>query len=142
MTSLERRQHALKPASVQEFGVAIDRLFQFARTFGIAPDNVADMTSFYRQALDDVPADMVREAVDNIIRTWKWGKKMPMPADLRERVEKELTLRRIELQAEQRRQVERPVQVRLTEEERGTPEERAAFVAALKATLPVQETAE
>ena len=130
---LERAQYALKPASTEEFGVEIDRLFRFARTFGIRPESVEDMTAFYRQALDDMPADLIREAVDDVIRKWKWGKKMPLPADLRERAQAELGERRRELTIARRDS--QPQDKPLTPAERGTPEQRAAYVRAVKAGL-------
>lgn len=88
---------ALIPVCAKAFGVAMDRLMEFARAFGIPADNVAAAVGFYRQALHALPADLVLAAVDRIIAQWKWGNRMPLPADLQAKVFDDLTARRSEL---------------------------------------------
>ncbi len=86
-------QASLVPADAKAFGVIIDRLFQFVRTFGIGNPDVVTATRFYRQGLADLPADLLSEAVDAIVRDWRWGAKLPLPADLRNAVADELQAR-------------------------------------------------
>ena len=67
-----------------EFAVLIKPLFDFAVAFGLPVDakQVEPMTSVYREALAEVPADLLAIAVATVRRTWKWGNRMPLPADL------------------------------------------------------------
>ena len=71
-------------ADDQAFSALIKPLFDFAVAFGLPVDakQVEPMTSVYREALAAVPADLLAIAVAAVRRTWKWGNRMPLPADL------------------------------------------------------------
>jgi hypothetical protein len=82
---------------VEAFAVLVARIFDFARTFGLANPDAGMATKFYRDALADMPQDLLSRAVSDICREWKWGNKIPLPADLRNQVERELTQRKVDL---------------------------------------------
>lgn len=73
----------LVPCSTAEFARAMDRLFEFARAFGIRDFDPAIVTRLYRQAMPDIPAIPLESCVDKAIKTWKWAQ-LPKPADLLE----------------------------------------------------------
>ena len=77
-----RTEAHLLPADTKEFAQAMDRLFKFARTFGIRDFDSAQVTPYYRDALVGVPAEALNAAVDTVIATWKW-QGLPKPADLK-----------------------------------------------------------
>ncbi|MBC8158173.1 MAG: hypothetical protein H8E94_02455 [Alphaproteobacteria bacterium] len=83
------------PCDAQAFAVAIDKLFKFGRTFGLKNQATEDATKFYREALKDLPADLVVKAVDGAIKSWKWGNRLPLPADLMDEVKDEWARRRL-----------------------------------------------
>ena len=95
--AIDAQQRALSPASNKAFAVTIDRLFAFARTFGLANPDAAAATKFYREAMSDVPIDLLDRAVSSVCRDWKWGNKLPLPADLRNQISAEMTARRVTL---------------------------------------------
>lgn len=86
-------RHALEPASGEAFAVLIDRLFQFAETFSIKDAGIRDAMKFYVEALDDIPPDLLERAIDGVVRNYKYGHRLPPPADLRAVVEEELSAR-------------------------------------------------
>lgn len=87
---------ALVPADARAFAVTIDRLFAFARVFGLGNPDTRAAVGFYRQALADVPPDLLAEAVRRIVGAWRWGHKLPLPADLRATIADELGRRKVE----------------------------------------------
>ncbi len=95
--AIQAQRALLQPVEAAAFAVLIDRLFAFARTFGLANPDTTAATGFYRQALKDIPADLVAKAVERVCRGWKWGHKIPLPADLYGAVSDELTRRKKEL---------------------------------------------
>ena len=92
MAAADARQ-ALEPAGGELFAVIIDRLFRFAETFAIKDAGIRDAMRFYVEALDDVPPDLLERAVDNVVRNYKYGHRMPPPADLRAVVEQDMAAR-------------------------------------------------
>ena len=82
----DRAQDDLQAASPQDLGRALDRLFAFARTFGIRDFDAATVTPYYRDALAGAPALAVEAAVDAVIAKWKW-QSLPKPADIKEMAE-------------------------------------------------------
>lgn len=91
------QRQLMEPSDVKSFAVIIERLFSFARTFGLANPDTRAATGFYREALKDVPTDLVDRAVSAVCRDWRWGNKLPLPADLRNQVSEEMTSRRVML---------------------------------------------
>lgn len=98
---------ALTPATVQTFAVTISELFEYAWAFdigsfaGLSEDErrkkTAAQSKLYREALEDIPADLLALSVKRIRTSWKWGNKMPMPADLREAISDEMAKRKSSL---------------------------------------------
>lgn len=88
---------SLAPTEAKAFAVLIERLFAFARTFGIANPDAAEATRFYRDTLGDLPPDLLERAIATICRDWKWGHKLPLPADVRAAVVDELVRRKVTL---------------------------------------------
>lgn len=64
-----------------------------AQTFKLwnPPDDFDDTAPFYREALEDVPLDLVQSALKHIRQTLKW---FPKPCELRAPIEVELRRRR------------------------------------------------
>jgi len=66
--------------------VAMVPLFDWAETFGLATQDRAKAVKYYRQAMSEIPADLVNAAVKRVTTGWKWGNRMPLPSDLRDAV--------------------------------------------------------
>ena len=81
---------ALRPATGEAFAVIIDRLFRFAETFSVKDAGIREAMKFYAEALDDIPPDLLVKAVDSVVRNYKYGHRMPPPADLRAVVDEDL----------------------------------------------------
>ena len=86
-------RQALEPAGGEVFAVIIDRLFRFAETFAIKDAGIREAMTFYAETLDDVPPDLLEKAVDNVVRNYKYGHRMPPPADLRAAIEQDMAER-------------------------------------------------
>jgi hypothetical protein len=84
---------ALRPATGEAFAVIIDRLFRFAETFSVKDAGIREAMKFYAEALDDIPPDLLERAVDSVVRNYKYGHRLPPPADLRAVVEGDLVAR-------------------------------------------------
>jgi hypothetical protein len=80
----------LEPASVEALAIALDKLLAFARAFNVNVPDRAGVMAIYRDALADLPGDLLVEAAARATRSWSWGNRLPMPADLRKLVEREL----------------------------------------------------
>ena len=63
---------------------------RLAYTLAIWPERAAALTDQYREALADVPADLVEIALRHVRQRCKWP---PTPAELREPIERLLTER-------------------------------------------------
>ncbi len=81
--ALDDADLSLRPATSEAFAVLIDRLFRFAETFSIKDAGIREALVFYAEALDDVPPDLLAKAVDGVVRNYKYGHRLPPPADLR-----------------------------------------------------------
>lgn len=90
-----RLMYRLEPADEKAMAVALAKLQEFGRTFGIPADNVAGAVPYYRDALKHLPADFLMEAIAETCRTWKWGHKMPLPADVVANAPKEWLRRKL-----------------------------------------------
>lgn len=84
---------SLTPARWEIFAVIIRQLFLFAQTLGKGPPNVTEATKIYRQALHDIPADLLETGVQKVIRSHKFNT-LPAPGEIREAVSAELAVRR------------------------------------------------
>jgi hypothetical protein len=94
--ALDAVNASLKPAHVKVLMVKIEEILQFAENFGKGLEKM-DLTfvaKTYREGLEDLPADLLTEAVSQLKRDYKWTHKYPTPADLRERIMYRLEARR------------------------------------------------
>ncbi|MCR4282793.1 MAG: hypothetical protein NUV72_07175 [Bauldia sp.] len=71
-------------------------LLDFAVAFGIKLPDRDGLIAIYLEAVR-LPADLLREAVDRAVRSWKWGNRLPMPAELVGMVEPEMLERHHDL---------------------------------------------
>lgn len=81
-TVISELSEALKPATDQEYILAMAELIEFAAAFGIPCPEPKAVQKIYHEALKHLPADLIRRAVARIKVTWVWANRMPMPADL------------------------------------------------------------
>lgn len=86
----------LEPAGSKAFAVAMAKLFEFARTFNIQ-FNSSKATEVYREALASLPADLLNLAIQRIMVEWRWGNRLPMPADIRGTVREDWARRNNEM---------------------------------------------
>ena len=75
----------------------LDRLFGFGRAFGITNIHPEDAVRSYREALAELPEDLVDTAVHTALSSWRWGNRLPMPGDLRAFVEEDFAERKSDL---------------------------------------------
>lgn len=87
-------ERALRPASAPEFLVALDRLWEFAETFGLPAEKTEAATKMYREALMDIPADVLVNAIRRTTETWSY-RSLPLPADIRKNASEELSRRQL-----------------------------------------------
>ena len=85
----QRWQASLTPASPQAFAVTMDRLIGFAQAFGLPASDLKAALGFYREALGDLPADLLAQAVDATISTHRYHV-LPKPGEIRQHVTEEL----------------------------------------------------
>jgi len=84
----------LTPATREFWATQLDRLYLFAAVFKVPMDNVKRTTELYQEALADIPPSLVRRAVDEALKTWRWGNRLPMPAELRAPIDEALERRK------------------------------------------------
>lgn len=94
-------EQALEPASVRAFGVCMAPMIEWVQRFGVIPlaenkdqrrKQVADIVSGYREPLADLPPDLLDDAIRETIASHRF-RALPLPGDLRARVQDELTRR-------------------------------------------------
>ncbi len=93
----------LIPADEKSFAVILSGLFEFAWAFDLGgfggmPDNIRRgkskaQTKIYQSALGDVPVDVLKIAIDKVCAGWKWGNRMPLPADIRAEIREDMAER-------------------------------------------------
>lgn len=84
----------ITPASPEVWATQLDRLYLFAAVFKVPMDNVRDTTELYKEACADIPPSLVKRAIDEALKTWKWGNRLPMPAELRAPINEALERRK------------------------------------------------
>lgn len=128
-SAIEEHRRALNPSTVQEFGAVVGKAMEWAAAFGITVAEPRQVTAQYREALADLPIDLLVTAFRRTQADWQW-RNMPLPGQIREHVEELYTQRVRELarleyaQRKQREGFPRPV------ESPAADESRAALVAA------------
>lgn len=75
-------QCGLLPCQPEELMVAIGQLTDFGRTFNLPIPNLSGLIERYQQDLAHLPGDILAKAAKQIMASWKWGNRMPMPADI------------------------------------------------------------
>lgn len=99
--ALEAVEKSLQPATSQEFLVALDQLWAWVEMFGVVviPTGAErekwfqDRTRFYYDALQDLPTDLLVQAIAKITSEQRF-RVLPMPGDIREAVAGDLSARR------------------------------------------------
>lgn len=92
--SVRAFETATAPATVQEFGVAIGRLVEFAETVGIELGDTRKLTELYRRTLSDIPSDLLMDAIGYLERNHRYSNKLK-PADIRAAIAERLANRRM-----------------------------------------------
>ena len=85
---------ALTPADERAATLALAELFRWARLFGLKLDDLEATAREFREALADLPAGLLTQAIGMIRRTWHYPS-LPLPGDLRRQVTDELARRRM-----------------------------------------------
>lgn len=79
--ALEAARSRLVRCPVKIFATLMDKLLGFAQTFSIKIPDPAALIEIYRARVD-LPADLMALAVDRAIGEWRWGNRLPLPAEL------------------------------------------------------------
>jgi hypothetical protein len=85
----------LSPCQPEALMVEIAKLMDFGRAFNLPIPNTATLIDNYRDKLGHLPADILQTACHETTSSWKWGNRMPMPADILEAANRHLTARKI-----------------------------------------------
>lgn len=88
---------ACQPAGPMAAAVILDSLLAFARGFNIPVPDAKAVTDAYLDGLADLPADLLQQAVRHARGNWKWGNRLPTPAEVKEPIAEELSRRTREL---------------------------------------------
>lgn len=145
---------ACAPATLQQFAVCMAELMDWIEVFGVIPlpsgpqerrVRLAQVVAGYRKGLDDIPADLLAEAVRHVTGNAEY-RVLPLAGDLRKIVAAELERRRHAVRrlttAQRLARFEAP-----TDRRAKTPEDLEAFergmqqIAATVASSPMGETA-
>lgn len=86
---------ALKPGSPQEFAVALEQIWDWARTFNVqvSPQEVERRTAKYRELLGHLPADILAQAILETVENQAY-RSIPLPGDIKKRAADEYERRR------------------------------------------------
>lgn len=79
---LARTSSSDRPATVQEFAVALEPLFRFAKAFGI-PCEPSECTAAYRAVMDSFPPGVISGAIEAARQGWTNTYRLPLPAELK-----------------------------------------------------------
>jgi hypothetical protein len=72
----------LEPAPPQVVDEAITEIKKFLDAFGMKSANPQAVLLAYREVLGRMPPDLIRRVVQRLVTGWKWGSRIPLPADL------------------------------------------------------------
>jgi hypothetical protein len=89
-------EQSLAPCTPQAMSVGLAKLLEFARAFGLTDadrDQTRTILEMYKKALGHLPGDLVVKAAERAVTHWKWGNRMPLPADLLELVSEDMAKR-------------------------------------------------
>jgi hypothetical protein len=91
--TLSRLERGLRPCQPEELMIGIATLMRFGRTFNIAIPDSAGLVDEYRTKLAHLSADILDKAIGETTASWKWGNRMPMPADILASAQRHITRR-------------------------------------------------
>lgn len=77
------------PEALKAFAVFSAQLLEFGRAFGIPIANPDVLIGIYKRDLADIPAALFQPALEAVTGNWRWGNRMPMPADIRAAISKQ-----------------------------------------------------
>ena len=89
---IKAAEAALIPSDDRTMAVALARLAEFARSFSLPLDDIRGIAAIYREALADLPGDVLMDGVARTIATHRYHN-MPKPGEIRARIEGELITR-------------------------------------------------
>ncbi len=94
--ALEAVNRSLAHVHPKALAIQIHDIIEFATNFGkgLENNNMEYVAKTYREALYDVPHDLIAEAIAKLKREYKWTHKFPTPADIRELIQYRLEARR------------------------------------------------
>ena len=90
--AVDQQAAIMAPAPMRSFAVVIEKLISFAATFGVQIANPKAAVEFYREALGDLPEDLLATAVRATMSSWVY-QSLPKPAEIRRHVSEELSRR-------------------------------------------------
>lgn len=91
-TAMPTLEAMAKPATEEQFAVAMAKLFTWARVTGIDAEP-ATVTRMYRETLGDLPADLLMKAIGWTVQSHLYHN-IPKPAEIRAHVAEESARRR------------------------------------------------
>ncbi len=103
--AIEAYSHAVQPADKKAWLVIMDRFLNWIERFGVVPVPMEpternrwrmDLIFDYRDALADLPADLLEQAIKQVMATARY-RVLPMPGDVRAIVADELRKRQDQL---------------------------------------------
>ena len=76
----------LEPATAKGFLVALDKVFEFAESFGLVIEDKQSerTTKYYRSALGDLPQEVLEQAINRAIRSHRYGNRLLLPGEIRD----------------------------------------------------------
>lgn len=92
--ALRAAKRMLFPADPKLIGVEVAKLEEWAAAFNMPEADWKSATTFYRESLGHLPADLLTEAFKGIRATHKWGMRLPLPSEIMSQVSDQLAERR------------------------------------------------
>lgn len=89
LTVISKLERDLIPATKEEYQEIMTRLADLGAGFGIVAPDPARIMKIYRDTLSPMPAELLSIAITRIKLTWKYGNRMPLPAEIRAMVSRE-----------------------------------------------------
>lgn len=87
-------QRAAASATPEQLEVILDQVSRFALTFGYRADAIPGAHDAYRDALDDIPADVLDTAMRDTLAAHTDTFRLPLPGEIRERADRVTRQRR------------------------------------------------
>jgi hypothetical protein len=81
-TEIQQTKAAQKPANPREYVTAVAKLVKFATAFGLPVGNAELAQEIYHETLSTLPADLLHLAISRTVKSFTWGNRMPLPAEI------------------------------------------------------------